>query len=89
MNRPGYFPYCFTESSSKCSDFEVISFAQDLFADFCSVFIRMYLNITTEYFSDLISQLSLSNEQKVVRKIFTFLHLLLYNFFDLIYLGFF
>ena len=84
LNRPAYFPYCFTESSGKCSDFEVICFAQDLFATFCSVYIRIHLNITTEYFSDLISQLSLSDEQKVVKKTFTFPHLLLYIFFDLI-----
>ena len=78
LTKPAYFPYYFTESSGKCSDFEVISFAQDLFAAFCSVLVRMYLNITTEYFSDLISQLSLSDEKKVVRKIFTSAHQLFY-----------
>ena len=62
--KPADFPYYFTESSGKCLDFEVISFAQDLFAAFCSVLVGMYLNITTEYFSDLISQLSLSDEKK-------------------------
>ena len=48
----------------------------------------MYLNITTEYFSDLISQLSLSHEKKVLRKIFTSAYQLLYRFFDLNYLFF-
>ena len=66
----------------------MISFAQDLFAAFCSVLVRMYLNITTEYFSDLISQLSLSDEKKVVRETFTSAHQLLYRFFDLNYLFF-
>ena len=84
LTRPVYFPYYFTESSGKCSDFEVISFAQDLFAAFCSVLVGMYLNITAEYFSDLISQLSLSDE----KKIFTSAHQLLYRFFDLNYLFF-
>ena len=65
LTKPAYFPYYFTESTGKCSDFEVISFAQDLFAAFFSVLVRMYLNITTEYFSDLISQLSLSVEKKL------------------------
>ena len=64
FNKPAYFRYCFTESIGKCSDFKVFSFARDLFAAFCSVLVRMYLNITTEYFSDLISQLSLPDEKK-------------------------
>ena len=74
LTKPAYFPYYFTETSGKCSDFEVISFAQDLFAAFCSVLIGMYLNIRTEYFLDLISQLNLSDEKKVVRKISTSAH---------------
>ena len=45
----------------------------------------MHLNITTEYFSDLMSELSLVNEKKVVKKIFTGASLLLYKFFDLSY----
>ena len=48
FTKSAYFPYYFTESSGKCSDFEVISFAQDLFAAFCSVLVRMHLNITEE-----------------------------------------
>ena len=64
LNKPAYFPYRFTESTGKFSDCEVFSFARDSFAAFCSVLVRMYLNITTEYFSDLISQLSLPDEKK-------------------------
>ena len=64
LNKPAYFPYCFTESAGICSDFEVFPFARDLFAAFCSVLVRMHLNITTEYFSDLICQLSLYDEKK-------------------------
>ena len=64
LNKPAYFPYCFTESAGICSDFEVFPFARDLFAAFCSVLVRMHLNITTEHFSDLISQLSLYDEKK-------------------------
>ena len=46
----------------------------------------MHLDITNEYFSDLISQLSLPDEKKVIRKTFTSAHQLLYRFFDLNYL---
>ena len=88
LNKPAYFPYCHVESVNKCSDFEVFSFARDLFAAFCSVLVRMHLNITTEYFSDLMSQLSLSDERKIIKKIFTFAHLLLLKFFDVNYLFF-
>ena len=88
LTKLAHFPYYFTEPSDKCSDFEVISFAQDLFAAFSSVLVRMYLNIATEYFSDLISQLNLSDEKRVVRKIFTSAHQILYRFFDLNYLFF-
>ena len=55
LNKPAYFPYCHAESVGQCSDFEVFSFAGDLFAAFCSVLVRIYLKHTTEYFSDLIS----------------------------------
>ena len=88
LTKPAYFPYYFTESSGKCSDSEVISFPQYLFAAFCSVLVRMYLNITTKNFSDLISQLSFSDEKKVVRKIFTSARQLLHRLFDLNYLFF-
>ena len=44
LNKPAYFPYCFTESAGICSDFEVFSFAWDLFVAFCSVLVRMYYN---------------------------------------------
>ena len=85
LNRPAYFPYCLPESVGRCSDNQVFSFAQDLFVTFFSVLVRMHLNITTEYFSDLMSELSLVNEKKVVKKIFTGASLLLYKFFDLSY----
>ena len=62
--------------------FIMFSFTRDLLAAFCSIFVRMYLNFITGYFSDLMLQLSLYDEKKVVRKIFTFADLLLYNFFD-------
>ena len=87
LNEPAYFPYCHAESVGKYSDFEVFSFARDLFA-FFFVLVRMYLNHTTKYFSDLIYQVSLSDERKIIKKIFLFAHQLLHKFFDTNYLCF-
>ena len=88
LNRPAYFPYCFCESPQSCTDHQVISFAQDLFAAFCSVLVRMYLNITIDHFSEIMSDLSLADEKKVVKKIFSGASLLLYKIFGLNYLFF-
>ena len=43
----------------------------------------MYLNHTTEYFSDLISQVSLTDEKKIIQKIFSFALQLLHKLFDI------
>ena len=88
LNRPAFFPYCFCESPRSCTDHQVISFAQDLFVAFCSVLVRMYLNITTDHFSEIMSDLSLADEKKVVNKIFSSASLLLHTFFGLNYLFF-
>ena len=88
LNRPAFFPYCFFESPRSCTDHQVISFAQDLFVSFCSVLVRMYLNITIDHFSEIMSDLSLADEKKVVKKIFSGASLLLYKFFGLNYLFF-
>ena len=68
------------------SDFEVFSFARDFFAAFCSVLVRMYLNHRVEYFSHLMSQVSLTDEKKIIQKSFSFGLQLLHNFFDVNYL---
>ena len=47
----------------------------------------MYLNHTAEYFSDLMSQVSLTDEKKI-QKIFSFALQLLHKFFDINYLFF-
>ena len=60
---------------SSCTDHQVISFAQDLFAAICSVLVR------TDHFSEIMSDLSLADEKKVVKKIFSGASLLLYKFF--------
>ena len=88
LNRPAYFPYCFCESPRSCTDHQVISFAQYLFAAFCSVLVRMYLNITIYHFSAIMFDLSLADEKKVVKQIFSGASLLLYKFFGLNYLFF-
>ena len=61
------------------------SFAQELFAAFCSVLVRMYLNITIDHFSEVMSDLSLADEKKVVKKIFSGVSLLLHKYFGFYY----
>ena len=51
LRQPAYFPYAFSKSDRKCSQHQVFSFAHDLFVAFCSVLIRIYLNITKNLFS--------------------------------------
>ena len=43
----------------------------------------MYLNYTIEYFSELISQVSLSDEGKIIQKSFWFALDLLHKFFEI------
>ena len=57
-------------------------FARDLFAAFCSVLIRMYLNYTVECFSDFLSRVSLSDEQKIIQKILKHAYIFLSKFWD-------
>ena len=45
----------------------------------------MYLNYTIDYFSELISQVSLSDEKKIIQKIFWFALDLLHKFLDINY----
>ena len=66
--RPHYFHYSDYELlNGKCSHLEIVSFARNLFAAFSSVLVRMYLNYTVRHFLDLISQISLSDEGKIIR----------------------
>ena len=69
-------------SDKKCANFEVFNYASDLFAVFCGVLVRMYLNYTINYFSEFISNISLSDERKIIRKIFKYAYDLLNIFFD-------
>ena len=85
LNQPGYFPYAFSDSGRKCSQHQVFSYAHDVFAAFCSVLIRMYLNIIINFFSTLISNISLVDEKKVIAKILTGAKMLLLRFCDLNY----
>ena len=58
----------YTKDNEKCCYFQNFKFARDLFAAFCSVLIRVYLNYTVNCFSDLLHQVSLSDEQKLIQK---------------------
>ena len=55
LNRPAYFDYPNHSFKDKpCRYMEALSHTQDLFAYFCSILIRMYLNYAMEHFSELI-----------------------------------
>ena len=69
-------------SDKKCANFEVFDYASDLFAAFCGVLVRMYLNYTINYFSEFISNISLSDESKIIRKICKYAYHFLNIFFD-------
>ena len=69
VNSHSYFEYPDYELiNGKCCQLEVFSYARDLFAGFSAVLVRLYLNYTIEYFSELTSQVSLSDEGKIIRK---------------------
>ena len=57
-------PY-FDLINGKCCYLEYFSYARDLFPAFCAILVRMYLNYAIDYFSELISQVSLSDEEKI------------------------
>ena len=59
----------YTRDNGKCCYFQNFEFARDLFAAFCSVLIRMFLNYTVDCFSDLLCRVTLSDEQKLIQKI--------------------
>ena len=73
---------CYTKNNGKCCHFQSFEFARDLFAPFCSVFVRMYLNDTIDYFSGLFSRISLSDEKKIIEKIFRHALSMLNKFWD-------
>ena len=89
LNWPVYFDYpSYPLKHKNCRYFTVLSHAQDLFAYFCSIFVRMYLNYAMEHFSELILTLKLSDEKYVIEDILNSAHDLLYDFFDTNYLFF-
>ena len=89
FNRPAYFDYLsYPLKYKNCRYFTVLSHAQDLFAYFCSIFVRMYLYHAMEHFSELILTLKLSDEKYVIENILNSAHDLLYDFFEINYLFF-
>ena len=89
LNRPAYFDYPnHPLKNNPCGYMEVLSHAQDLFAYFCSIIVRLHLNYAMEYFSELISTIKLSDEKFVIAKILTFACELLLDFFDTNYFFF-
>ena len=70
-------------TDKKCANFEVFNFARDLLAAFCDVLVKMFLNYTLSYFSGFISNVSLSDELKIINKIFKYAYNFLSKFFDI------
>ena len=68
LTQPGYFSYAFCESGHKCTHHQVFSYAHDLLVAFCSIFIRRYLNLEMKIFSNLISNISLVDEKKLLQR---------------------
>ena len=89
LNKPAYFDYPNQPYKDKsCRYMEVLSHAQDFFAYFCSIPMRMYLNYAIENFSELILTIKLTDEKFVVEQILKCTSDLLYDFFDTNYLFF-
>ena len=68
-------------SDDKCANFEVFNYVRNLFAAFWGALVRMYLNHTMNYFSEFISNISLLDEGKIIRKNFEYAYDFLNNFF--------
>ena len=68
LTQPGYFSYAFCESGHKCTHHQVFSYGHDLLVAFCSIFIRRYLNLEMQIFSNLISNISLVDEKKLLQR---------------------
>ena len=87
LERPSYLHYGQNHPlrHKKCRYFTLLSFAQDLFAYFTSILMRMYLNYATEHFSELISILNLADEKFVIEQISACAHELLRDFYDVNY----
>ena len=68
LSQTGYFPYAFCESDRRCNHHEVFSYTHDLFAAFCSVLIRMNLNIAMKIFSTLIFNISLADKKNLLQR---------------------
>ena len=71
LTRSAYFWHDFVETDRKYFHNQVFSYTHDLFAAFCSVLIRMYLNITMKCFEPLISNISLIDEKNLIAKVVT------------------
>ena len=78
-----YFSYGVCQSCRTCNEHQMFSHTQDLKQPFVQFSKEMYLNIRMNYFSTLISQISLVHEKTVISKITWVARLLLFRFFKL------
>ena len=55
-----------TSDSNWCSFHENFGFAADLLRAFCSVFVRVYLNLTVSCFEDILSKVAVIDKNKIL-----------------------
>ena len=58
-----------TSDSKWCSFHEKFGYAVDLFRAFCSVFVRIYLNLTISCFEDILSKVAVIDKNKILTQI--------------------
>ena len=58
-----------TTSNSWCSCHQNFGYALELFQDFCSVFVRIYLNLTITCFEDILCRVALIDKNKILTQI--------------------
>ena len=56
----------YTEDNGKCCLFQEFQYPQELFAAFSSLLVRMYLNYKSKTLSNLLCQVSLSDEKTMI-----------------------
>ena len=56
----------YTKDNENCQFFQKFDFLQELLAAFFSIFVRMYLNHTIKSLSNLLCQVSLSDEKTII-----------------------
>ena len=57
-----------------------LDYAVDLFRAFCSVFVRIYLNLTISCFEDILSKIAVIDKNKILTQVLKHAEIVLLNF---------